>query len=328
MFLSIIIPVYNTEKYLHECIQSCVDQDIDSNDYEIICVNDGSKDKSLSILKEYELNYKNITVIEQQNSGVSIARNKGISVAKGDYIWFVDSDDFIETNCLGKLKEIASNNYDLITFGAYSFAETISKEKRELLKTKDLKNDPDFYYGANFSQLYKLSLVNSYNVRYRKDIAYGEDTLFSHELNTVVKNRKNLTDIFYFYRKNPESAMNSLQQTKKRLIYMNSTISIIEILKSGLEDGRFTKESSEGFIQFNYKNFLMMLVRLSVKDANKFFNTMCSKGLLEKNFLKKYSLPKKNKIIFAYITKHFKIWIRSFLRRKLPKRIVLLFQKP
>lgn len=89
---SIIIPVYNTEKYLRECIQSCINQDVDSNDYEIICINDGSKDQSLSILKEYELNYKNVTVIEQQNSGVSVARNKGISAASGDYIWFVDSD--------------------------------------------------------------------------------------------------------------------------------------------------------------------------------------------------------------------------------------------
>ncbi len=206
--------------------------------------------------------------------------------------------DFIETNCLGKLKEAASDDCDIITFGAYSFAETISKEKRELLKTKDLKNDSDFYYSANFSQLYKLSLVNSYNVRYRKDIAYGEDTLFSHELNSVAKSRNKLTDIFYFYRKNPESAMNSLQQTKKRLIYMDSTISTIEILKEGLKNGRFTKKSSGGFIKSKYKQFLMMLVRLNVKDANVFLKTMRSKGLLIKIFSRNTICPRRKELFF------------------------------
>ncbi len=327
MFLSIVIPVYNTEKFLHECIQSCINQDIDSNDYEIICVNDGSKDGSLSILKDYEVNHKKIIVIDQQNGGVSVARNNGISVAKGDYIWFVDSDDFIETNCLGKLKEIAGNDYDVISFGSYAFDERFSKKEFELLKSKDSSFDAAFCYGANFSHLYKLSLLNRYDIRYRKNMAYGEDTLFCHEINTVAESRTKLTDIFYFYRKNPESAMNSLQQMNKRLKYMDSTIATIEILKKGIENGRFTQKSSKGFIQAKYKQYLMMLVRLDSKNAIFYFKTMCSKGLLNKKFLDEYKLPLKRKIVFVYITKHFKIWIRDFLKRILPENVVSLIKK-
>lgn len=100
VFLSIIVPIYNAEKYIEECLNSCLAQDIDSSDYEIVCVNDGSEDNSLDILKKYEKSH-NIVVVDQKNAGVSSARNKGLLSAKGDFVWFVDSDDFIRQNYFG-----------------------------------------------------------------------------------------------------------------------------------------------------------------------------------------------------------------------------------
>ena len=107
--LSIIIPVYNVEQYIEKCLLSCLSQDIPHNEYEIIVVNDGSPDGSLAIAERIAKSATNITIISQENGGLSAARNTGISVAKGDYIWFVDSDDWIETNCLKQLTDTLYN---------------------------------------------------------------------------------------------------------------------------------------------------------------------------------------------------------------------------
>ena len=85
MLISFIVPVYNTELYLEECLNSLLNQNISHDEYEIICINDGSKDSSLDILNKYALTHSNIYVIDQQNSGVSVARNVGLEHANGDY---------------------------------------------------------------------------------------------------------------------------------------------------------------------------------------------------------------------------------------------------
>ena len=91
--ISVIVPVYNAEKFLNQCIDSIVNQEL--KEIEIICVNDGSTDDSLNILKEYQKKYNNIKVIEQKNSGVIAARVNGLKTATGEYVAWVDSDDFI-----------------------------------------------------------------------------------------------------------------------------------------------------------------------------------------------------------------------------------------
>lgn len=106
MFLSIVIPVYNTEEYLDECLLSILGQDIPGDTYEVICVNDGSTDKSLEILRQYEKDYPNVTVIDRPNGGVCEARNAGLLAARGEYIWYVDSDDMLRENCLPELGAI------------------------------------------------------------------------------------------------------------------------------------------------------------------------------------------------------------------------------
>ena len=118
MKLSIIIPVYNVERYLRQCLDSCLDQDIPKTEYEIIIVNDGSPDNSQVIINEYALLYDNICVINKSNGGLSTARNAGLSIAKGNLIWFVDSDDSIVSNSLKYIYDIFKENpkLDLLTF--------------------------------------------------------------------------------------------------------------------------------------------------------------------------------------------------------------------
>lgn len=113
--ISIIIPVYNVEKYLHQSIESIICQNF--NDYEIILINDGSTDQSASICDSYCVNHKNVKVIHKINEGVGIARNEGVSNAKGTYIYFLDSDDYVETNFFEIIVPLTKLNHDIIQFG-------------------------------------------------------------------------------------------------------------------------------------------------------------------------------------------------------------------
>lgn len=123
--VSIVIPVYNVEQYLKQCLDSVVNQSYPN--IEVIAVNDGSTDNSLQILKEYETYYKNIRVYSQENKGQSVARNLGISKAKGKYIQFMDSDDYIDLNTIKRLvNKMTSHDLDLIRFAANSFTDNES----------------------------------------------------------------------------------------------------------------------------------------------------------------------------------------------------------
>ena len=115
MKLSIVVPVYNVEKYIVRCISSLISQDYD--DYEIIIVNDGTPDNSIEVLTS-KISDERITIIHQENGGLSSARNVGMHHANGEYIWFVDSDDWVEKNCLSGFSPLL-NGCDVLYFNKY-----------------------------------------------------------------------------------------------------------------------------------------------------------------------------------------------------------------
>ena len=125
VFLSIIVPFFNVEKYIKECIHSLYSQDIPSDNYEVILVNDCSPDNSREIVVELQKEYPTLTLIDHdKNKKLGGARNSGLKVAKGDYIWFVDSDDFLKPNILNNLLEISyQNNLDVLHFDYYQYNE-------------------------------------------------------------------------------------------------------------------------------------------------------------------------------------------------------------
>ena len=139
--LSIIVPVYGVEQYLRKCVDSLLSQDIPSSEYEIILVDDGGKDACPQICDGYSVEHKNVRVVHRENGGLSAARNSGIEVAEGEYVMFVDSDDYIEPNVLsGLMAQVERENLDVLRFDF----RNVNEQYEEFHPNKDPKRDVDF----------------------------------------------------------------------------------------------------------------------------------------------------------------------------------------
>lgn len=185
---SIIIPVYNVEKYLSKCLDSVIGQTY--KNIEIICINDGSTDNSLEILKTYAQKDKRIKIINQTNQGVSIARNNGIDNATGDYILFVDSDDWIELNTCEILNAELGNKFqDLIIFN------------HSVVTKKTIR--PTKYLGGNkfalWAACYKTDIIKNNNIKFPENIKISEDHFFKYNFLYYARKIKYIDKYLYFY---------------------------------------------------------------------------------------------------------------------------------
>ncbi len=194
MKYSIILPVYNVEKYVKKCIESIFNQTY--KNYQLIIVNDGSTDSSASIIKKTIKNHKDVIYIEKKNGGLSDARNYGLKYAIGDYIWFIDSDDYIRNDAL----EIINNNSgaDIISFGFY---KVINGKKIEVkIKNKDL--DPIKRYLLNVPsacmKVYKRKLFIDNNINFEKG-KYYEDLGLIPTLINYTNSFSFIDDCLYYY---------------------------------------------------------------------------------------------------------------------------------
>lgn len=176
MKISIIIPMYNSEKYIEKCINSIL---INEGDYEIIVVDDASNDKGLSICKMLAEKNKKINIISlETNKGVSNARNIGIQYAKGNFITFVDSDDFLEKDWYKNVVKELDSSYDMLFFNS-----KISEEctKYELIKYILGNNNEKIYLSAPYSKFFKTTFIKQYALKFEENIINGEDMLFNTE---------------------------------------------------------------------------------------------------------------------------------------------------
>ena len=210
--ISILVPVYNVEQYLENCINSLVNQKTKYS-YEIVFVNDGSTDNSWDILKKYE-NFDNITIINQENKGLSETRNVLISNANGKYVLFVDSDDLLEENAIDKMgTEAFENFFDLVQCSYYKFFENeksniVFKERTIIDNKYDNLQIPGFAWG----KLIKIDLFE--NIRFPKGYLY-EDTIIPFLVLSKCNNIKILSDCFYGYRINENGIVNNSKNNIK-----------------------------------------------------------------------------------------------------------------
>ena len=185
--VSVIVPVYNSEKYLRQCLDSIVNQTL--KDIEIICVDDGSTDGSAAILNEYAIRDKRIKVLYRQNLSAGQARNTGMDVATGEYLSFLDSDDFFEPDMLEKLYLAAkSKNADMSMCNARKYDDTRhrflpleafpAKTPDVITATDKNINFYDFIIPAAWNKLFRRTFVTDYNLRFQ-DIKFCNDIGFS-----------------------------------------------------------------------------------------------------------------------------------------------------
>ena len=218
--ISIIIPVYGVEQYIRQCLESIINQTY--KNIEILVVNDGTKDNSMKIVEEY-LDDKRIKVINKENGGLSSARNKGLEYVTGDYILFVDSDDWITEN-LCEICMKNGNNEDIIVYNYIEYDE-ITKEKKENIIQKDIidngnKNKKGYLlYESPYSvwiRLYKSSYLKKEGFKFLdiiyEDVFWGMETLF------LTDNIICLDESLYYYRKRREGSITNTKKTKERII--------------------------------------------------------------------------------------------------------------
>ena len=238
MMISIIIPVYNAARYLRACIDSILSQSF--NDYELILVNDGSTDESLSILSEYEKTYSAIKLIDGPNEGVSKARNKGLARASGDWIAFVDADDYLLPGALTTLSQRAlTTNADVVLANAMKLKDgqmsLLHSWPDEVLPC-DVTSIRHF---ALWGYLFRADVIRENKVRFIDGLAYSEDRLFIYQLIPCCREIAYCREAVYVYRLNTTSACASRDTLRKVLHQFRAAQCLREIAQSySAEDGK------------------------------------------------------------------------------------------
>jgi len=219
MKLSIIIPVYNTERYIEQCLHSCLEQDLSTDEYEIIVINDGTRDDSMSIVEKIANANTNIRIISQENRGLSAARNRGLSIAQGKYVWFVDSDDWIEKNCLRFLLEkMEQDKLEGLVHAGIRYAEgqtTVGAEvsyPNVVISGKILLSQHPINCGA-VKTIFKKDFLDQHNLRFLEGI-YHEDHEFTPRAYYFI-NRLEFTNNHVYYNRLTRGSITQKPDPKK-----------------------------------------------------------------------------------------------------------------
>lgn len=233
--VSVVVPIYNTEKYLSACINSIIHQTYPN--IEVILVDDGSTDNSLKTSKKFASQNNNIVVVSKKNGGASSARNDGLQQAGGDYVMFVDSDDIINKDLVRHLVTI-STDVDIVTSDIQSFssegiigsdAMSSSTARTKTLNSKMAMVSMLYQKeitGSPCAKLYSMSVLEG--VRFDESIAIAEDLLFNFIVMKKAKNIKVTNFTGYYYRNNESGAMNS-SFSPKRMTGLRATEQILAL---------------------------------------------------------------------------------------------------
>lgn len=280
LFLSLIIPVYNAEGYIAECLDSLLNQDLSAQDYEIVCVNDGSRDGSLSILERYVGEYSNIRIVNKENGGVTTARNAGLDAARGDYIWFIDADDLVKENILAQLKSmIPEDGCDRIAFGAYQFTDQLTEDELELSRKNQLVTNTSWYDAVVWRSLLRKAFLQEHDLFFRyPELTHGEDGLFMYEVTLCHPVTVITEDVLYFYRVHSGSADNSVS-VESHMRKLRSHIRITMILQEHFRNLTNPEEGSANKLMTFLWKSLYETTQLPRKEANAVINELHGCGL-------------------------------------------------
>lgn len=324
--LSIILPCYNVEYYISDCLDSLYSQNLPEPEYEVICVNDCSNDNTRNIIVEYQQKHKNLKLIDHTiNKRQGGARNTGINAAIGEYIWFVDPDDFIRNNTLSELINLCiDNSLDTLIFnfervdldGKFNSFTPFVTDSEVLTGLNYIYKywGEDFlssYHGSIWNRIFKKEFLFKNNFIFKENM-FWEDVDYSLKTIFYAERIMSIYQVNYYYRTNYNSVMNSLKLNNNMSVLYDSTIRL----------GFILMDLSES-IQAIDKNIADKLKKGAVWRVNKF-----TKPLLKADFSKQkefFSIIKNNKNFVDDNRKYFNSINKFILRSSyLAKYLIFL----
>lgn len=297
--ISVIVPIYNTEKYLPKCLDSLTGQTL--KDIEIICVNDCSTDNSFQILQKYAVNDDRIKIIDlKENTGAAVARNKGIDEANGEYIGFVDSDDFVDEDFYEKLyNKAVETGADTVKGNIYNFDETTGKvELTDFYNKNDeiQENSVYFLYGFT-SAIYRTNFIKQNKICFPEGITHFEDPYFSIGVTLHRPLISIVDDTKYFYFRHKESTCancKTLQQTR-------AFIRSIDLILNMINQGNVSEQDYGIYVCFLIQQVIPWCSDLSLTDeanieaCNGFIHILNNSKFSKDNLIKIYFLGQKER---------------------------------
>ncbi len=237
--LSIVVPLYNTEEYIARCLDSLLNQDIPDDKYEIIVINDGSKDNGKQIVEKYANQYAQIKLFDQPNKGLSITRNRGLELAQGQYVYFIDSDDFVSPNSLLRIIEYMKK-HDLDIFGFGIIPTTGSSLPASNFGDSTFNNlaiyeGPAYINNFNFRNeavwyIINKKFLNTINLVFTKGYMLA-DGIFTAEIIYNARRISSIQSNIYGYFQRSESALNTSSAARNRFLFKSYEWAALEFDK-------------------------------------------------------------------------------------------------
>lgn len=301
--ISVIIPVYNVEKYLRQCVDSVLNQTY--KNIEIILIDDGSTDSCPAICDAYALKDSRVKVVHKKNGGLSSARNAGIRISTGDYLMFVDSDDFwSQQNVLNELKNTMTDSCaDVICFGYKEYFEQTQTYRKEMQfpdSLNDLKDNEllqqmlasGIYISSSWCKVVSSKLVNEHNLFFNEGIT-SEDIDWSARLLVYAKKIVVYPNSFYIYRQREDSIVHTIKYENLEMLADNIKRCIGYV--KGISDDNFLR-LYYNYVSYQYISFLRVAILCESDKRTK----VLFKSMKEYRWLLKYHLNKKVKIIYWF----------------------------
>ena len=262
--VSVIVPVYNVYDYLDKCLNSLVNQNL--KEIEIIIINDGSTDKSQDIIDKYSKKYPNIKTFTKKNGGLSDTRNFGIERAVGEYITFVDSDDYVDKDMYLEMYEKAKlGDFDIVT----SDINYVYKDREVYIKT-DPKTDTENtlelfinFYPTVCTKIFKKELFINYNLRFKKGVWY-EDVELMYRMIPYIKKIGVIHKAYYQYIQREESITSTV--SPKIYDYINNFNGLVEYYKENNLFSKYQKELEYAYVRYIYATFIKTALGYNYSD--------------------------------------------------------------
>lgn len=310
--LSIVIPFYNVKKYIAECLDSVYNQDIPEEEYEVICVNDASPDSSRDIVLKYQQQHSNLILVEHEvNKKLGAARNTGRCVARGKYLWNVDSDDMIAPNCLGEiLRKCETNDLDVLIFGFSNLDDGKIIERTCPWIESSTCSGIEFWekqiipHQSEISQVWTQVYLKAYLDEkgiYSPEINMSEDEPYTYASILYAKRFAAVSKSYYFVRKNTQSLTHSFEKNPSPVqLYENSYLTgkyYSRLLFSLPKRHRTVRSSIKRVIKYKIDSSWDVYQRLSLSDQ-KLFQRLCRRHFLQNHYIF-YTLGRKQ--LFRYL---------------------------